>query len=354
MSSGRIVSRRRFMGMVAAVPYLATGGCATGPIARARNAKMGVTDAAYANRRRSKEKFSDKLAMLEHIRGLGGGGIQTGVSGWTEASARKLRAAAEGYGMYIEGQISLPKGEADVARFERQIRVAREGGVRIFRTVCLGGRRYETFGTAAAFEKFTEGAKKRLAWGAKAARKLDVLLAVENHKDWRAEQHVELIKELKNDHVGVCLDAGNNISLLEPWEETLDKLAPHSFTTHIKDMAVAEREDGFDLAEVPLGEGLIDLKQFVRVCRKFRPEITFNLEMITRDPLPIPCLEKSYWASAVGVTERDLSAMLRWVRTHPPKKPLTRTKGMPEAKRVALEEQHVRRSYRYAQEELGL
>ena len=43
---------------------------------------------------------------------------------------------------------------------------------------------------------------------------------------------------LGSEHVGVCLDTGNNVALLEDPMEVVETLAPLAFTTHIKDMAV--------------------------------------------------------------------------------------------------------------------
>jgi len=49
---------------------------------------------------------------------------------------------------------------------------------------------------------------------------------------------------------------------------------------HIKDMAVEEYEDGFLLSEVPMGEGMLDLKEMARLLRQKDPNMIFDLEMI--------------------------------------------------------------------------
>jgi len=71
---------------------------------------------------------------------------------------------------------------------------------------------------------------------------------------------------------------------------------------------VAEYPDGFLLAEVPLGEGFVDLPRIARMLRRARPDIHLNLEMITRDPLRIPCLTDYYWATLEKVPARELAA----------------------------------------------
>ena len=67
--------------------------------------------------------------------------------------------------------------------------------------------------------------------------------------------------------------------------ETIEKLAPYTFNVHFKDMAVEEYDKGFLMSEVPLGEGMLDLKRIISTVRRARPNVYFSLEMITRDPL---------------------------------------------------------------------
>jgi hypothetical protein len=52
----------------------------------------------------------------------------------------------------------------------------------------------------------------------------------------------------------------------------------------------------------PYADGFLDLKKMVSLLR---PSVRLNLEMITRDPLKIPCLTDRYWATAAGVAPRD-------------------------------------------------
>src|SRR5206468_9723652 len=92
-----------------------------------------------------------------------------------------------------------------------------------------------------------------------------VTLAVENHKDFRADELAGLMQGLSSERVGVCVDTGNNIALLEDPSETARVLAPWAASCHLKDMAVEETADGFLLSEVPLGEGFLDLRGIVAV-----------------------------------------------------------------------------------------
>jgi 3-oxoisoapionate decarboxylase len=218
--------------------------------------------------------------------------------------------------------------------------------------VLLSGRRYETFDSAETFRKWAERSYQSLTLAEPVVAKAPMRLAVENHKDLRTGEQLDVLKRLDSPHVGVCVDTGNNLALLEDPTEVVEALAPRAFTTHLKDMVVEEYEDGFLLAEVPLGEGILDLKKIVALLRKARPDIRLNLEMITRDPLRIPCLAPKYWASSADVPASQLARALALVRKHKPKQPLAKVSGLTAEKRLAVEEDNVKKSLDYARQHL--
>ncbi len=88
-------------------------------------------------------------------------------------------------------------------------------------------------------------------------------LGLENHKDWRVDEQVALLERYSSEYLGVSLDTGNNLSVLDDPMETVEKLAPYTVNVHFKDMAGEETETGFLLSEVPLGEGFLDMKRMV-------------------------------------------------------------------------------------------
>ena len=136
--------------------------------------------------------------------------------------------------------------------------------------------------------------------------------------------------------------------------EVVEALAPRAITTHFKDMAVEEYRDGFLLAEVPLGTGLLDLPRVVRVLRGARPEIRFNLEMITRDPLKVPCLTDRYWETFADLPGRTLARTLSLVRAHARKTPLPRISMLGPEEQMRAEDENVKRCLAYASDRLGL
>lgn len=309
---------------------------------------MGVVVHSYSSRWRSGTKsvaypgFSDALELIRHCNDIGAGGVQVGVSGWTEDFSKKVRDEREKIGLYLEGSISLPKEQSAIEKFEKEVIAAKEAGATVLRTACLSGRRYENFKTASEYLAFKQQAIESIERAEPIVRKYQMKLAIENHKDWTALELVDILEKLGSEWVGATLDFGNNISLLEDPMEVIRTLAPVSFSTHVKDMGVKEYEDGFLLSEVPLGEGIIDLKEAVSLCRKFNPEIQFSLEMITRDPLKIPCLEEDYWGTFGEMSASQLAKTLKMVRDKETAGELPTLTDLSEEQKLANEETNIR------------
>src|SRR2546426_1649033 len=354
------MTRRQMLETLAGAMPLLGGATALFGAENPRRKRLGVCTYSYnihwkaARDGHSKVRFKDTIEFLEYCHQLGAGGVQIGLGSRDTDYPKKVRAKAEAYEMYFEGQSSLPQQSSDVERFDVEIRAAREAGAEVVRTAMLGGRRYETFDSAGAFRQFAEKSWHSLTLAEPILKKHRVRLAIENHKDRRVPELLDLLERISSEYVGVCVDVGNNIALLEEPMAVVEALAPFAFSTHLKDMAVQEFEDGFLLSEVPLGEGFLDLKKMVAVLQKANPTIQFNLEMITRDPLKIPCLTKKYWATMEAVPASQLAAALAMVRRDPAKKPLPRTTGLDNDRQLALEDDHVRTSFAYAREHLGL
>jgi sugar phosphate isomerase/epimerase len=346
--------RRQFLAAAATLP-LAQALCA----AADKRTRLGVVQYSYAlrlsaDRAAGKTGFHDPLTFLEHCHEIGAGGVQIGLGTRDQEYLTTLRKKLETYGMYLEGTIRLPKDRADGERFEAEVRCARAAGVKVLRTVLLGGRRYEQFADADAFRRAREQAEQAVQRAVPIIAKHDLLLAIENHKDYRAGELMDLLKRIDSRNVGVCVDTGNSLALLEEPLDVVRTLAPRAVTVHLKDMAVAEYEDGFLLSEVPLGAGFLDLPKMIDILRRARPDLRFNLEMITRDPLRVPCLTDKYWSVSADLPGRDLARMLALIRKHKPSRPLPRVSDRSAKEQLAVEEANVRQSLLYAQEHLRL
>ncbi len=298
--------------------------------------------------------FHDEIGFLEYCHQLGAGGVQITLGARPPNETARLRSRAEIFAMYIEGQVELPKQESDLARFEAELRTAKEAGAQVVRSALPGARRYEGFDSPEGFQQAASHACHSLTLAEPILRKYQVRLGLENHKDWRAEELLGTVKHVNSEWVGVCLDFGNNIALLEDPIGVTDTLAPFVFATHVKDMAVHEYEEGFLLSEVPLGEGFLDLQKMVGTVKQAAPKSQFSLEMLTRDPLQIPCLTVKYWATMEMVTGSELARMLRRVRTGDPSKLLPQVTGLSLEEQLKLEDKNVRKCLAYSRSHLGL
>jgi sugar phosphate isomerase/epimerase len=350
MGESMTATRREFLAAcAAAAPALLKGN--GGRAAEPARAGMGVVIHSYGIRGADKEShFNDPLTFLDYCHGLGAAGVQTALGARDEAYTAKLRARAEEHGMYVEGSLRLPRDKADEERFAAEVRTAKECGAKVVRTVLMNGRRYELFDSAAAFRKAAEQARQSLLLARPIIEKHDLKLAIENHKDFETAALIDLIKAADSPNVGACIDTGNSLALLEPPPETVEALAPYCFTSHVKDIGVEEYADGFLMAEVPLGTGFLDLPRVLGVLHKAKAAPRLNLEMITRDPLKIPCLTEKYWATLEHLPARRLAATLALVKKHAAKKSLPRVSGLTRAEQVKREDDNVKECLRYAKD----
>lgn len=326
--------------------FLAAAALALGA-APASPRRMGIVIHSYSRRR-----FRDPLEFLEHAATLGAGSIQIGLGQRDGAFRRRFRERAEQLGIATEGMVRLPEGQADLDRFRADLVAARDAGMTVLRTAILSGRRYETFRTAAAYQEFARRAWESLALARPVVEQEKVRLAIENHKDWRIDELLGLLKRLNSPSIGVCVDTGNSIALLEDPYTVVEGYAPFAVTTHIKDMGVAEYPDGFLLSEVPLGTGFLDMPRICQTLTKAQPGIRLNLEMITRDPLKVPCLSRDYWQTFDNLPGRDLAATLALVRANPPREPLPTPARLSLPAALGREEENVKLCLRFAAEKL--
>jgi sugar phosphate isomerase/epimerase len=355
------MKRREFIRQATrSAAILATGAVSSVFGKTSRENRIGICTYSYgihwkaARDGRARSPFRDIPGFIDYCHEIGAGGVQIGLAAGEAEVAPKIRAKIEQLEMYFEGIASLPKDESDVERFETEIRGLKEAGATVVRTACLSGRRYETFDSAEAFREFDGKSWRSLTLAEPVAKKHRVHLAVENHKDWRAAELAERLRRLGGEFVGACVDTGNNIALLEDPMQVVETLAPFAVSTHIKDMAAREYEEGFLLSEVPLGTGFLDLKRMVSTLVRANPKIQFNLEMITRDPLKIPCLTERYWATMPDISGSRLAATLAAVRRSPVKTPLPAITGLGVERQLAIEDENARASVTFARERLGL
>jgi len=365
-----MISRREVLAMAGAVPVWSmlrpsveaetAAQADVAPVGAKNFARMGGTPTAFVINMQVAKGGAKPFDMVEHCHDLNLAGIQTNPPSIDPEAIKAFRQRLEKYDMHLicdPFDFSFLRQELDVAAFEARIKAFKEAGA-IACHAALTGRRYEDYAGLEPFKQMFEHCRKSIALAEPVLRKYKMKLGIENHKGWRSAEQAAWLKQLGSEWVGVCFDFGNNIALCEEPMETLRTLAPFAFFAHIKDVAVEEYEDGFLLSEVPMGEGILDLKQMVKILRQSNPDMIFDLEMITRDPLKIPVFTPKYWAtfddSYSPLPGRDLAKVLAMVKKNRPKSPLPRITGMSMDAQVKAENDYNARCIAYARQNLDM
>lgn len=290
---------------------------------------------------------TDTLELLEHCHSIGAVGIHAEINGDLKA----IRERADEYGMYIEAMVPLPKG-SDTAEFEESIKAANAVGAVAMRAAFLATRRYETFHSLEEWRTHVAESHRGLEAAQRLVDRYKIPLGIENHKDWTANELTELMQRYGTEYLGVCLDFGNNLSLLDDPMTAIEQLAPYTVSTHLKDMGTQPYRDGLLLSEVLLGEGFLDLPRAISLVRNARPQTRFTLEMITRDPLRVPLFDEAYWATFPDRKAVELARTMRFVNENASPKPLPGMSHLSYAEQLRLEDDNVIACLRYAEEQL--
>jgi 3-oxoisoapionate decarboxylase len=361
-----MITRRQILALAGAVPVWSALGFAESrgevvrqgdPIASKKYTRMGGTPSAFQNHLMASSRGNKSFDLVEHCHNLGLAGVQTNPPSNDPEAIKAFRQKLERYNLHLICDPRYPQQESDVQAFEAQIKVFKEAGAFACHAA-LTGRRYEDYTSLEPFKQMFERCQKSIALAEPVLRKYKMKLGIENHKGWRSAEQAAWLKRLGSEWIGVCLDFGNNLSLCEDPMDTARALAPYVFFAHIKDMAVEEYEDGFLLSEVPLGDGILDLKQIVQLLRAKDPGMIFNLEMITRDPLRIPVYTQKYWAtfddSYSPLPGRDLAKTLAMVKKNRPKAPLQRMTGLSQEAQLLAEDGNNAKCIGYAHQNLEM
>ncbi|HEX5484135.1 MAG TPA: TIM barrel protein [Terriglobia bacterium] len=310
---------------------------------------MGVVQYSFSHNPHTHSTYE----FLDFCHSFGAGGVQVGLDSLDPAYAEKVRRHAAELGMYLEIIVELPKKDGR-GNFEQTVAAAKRAGAVAMRAACLGGRRYEVFSSLDQWKQFVADSHARIEHAIPVLEKYRLALGLENHKDWTADELASLLKHYSSEYLGACVDTGNNAALLDSPINLVETLAPFAITTHFKDIAFEEYPEGFMVSEVPLGEGVLDLRRMVALIRRARPRAHFSLEMITRDPLKIPCLTDKYWATFPQRNGRYLADALTRVRDHERSQPLPVISSLSRPEQLKAEEDNVRKCLAFAQSSLGL
>lgn len=294
-------------------------------------------------------------SFVDLCQSFGADGCQmdtTQLTSTDDAYLAGVRRRIDEKGLFLELSVG-GKFLEDADAFARTVALVRKLGAVRLRVALLHGRRYEDFRTKEQWEEFAGHWRRTLAKAKPWLEDARLPVGIENHKDFRIHELVDLIRSVDTPYLGACVDFGNNVAFLEDPLELAEALAPYAITTHLKDMGVRPYEKGFELSEVPLGTGFLPLARMVEVLWKRQPNLPLCLEMITRDPLEVPYLDDAYWTTFGGRDERRIERFRSEVLSKAWPNPLPRITGLPIDGMIAAEDDNIRRCAAFVRGTLG-
>jgi sugar phosphate isomerase/epimerase len=277
-----------------------------------------------------------------------------------------VRARAKELGLHLEtgGGGVFPKApeafQASVDNLRRQITRAKAMGSPIVRAVIASERAALPPGPV---EQHIETMVRLLRSVRPHAVDAGVKIAIEVHKDLQAWELRQLVETAGKDYVGVYMDTGNPVFVLEHPLTTLETLAPYVVTFHLRDSVLYETKRGIAVQWVPLGEGVVDFREIIARARELTPNVHYYIKPITgRPPQVIPYLEPGFWKLYPNSRASELARFLALARSGQPYERPVILEDLPGRQTPAhlvpaiqaQQREHMERSVKYAREVLGL
>jgi sugar phosphate isomerase/epimerase len=317
----------------------------------------------------------DAFQLLEYSAGLGLDNVhfseRRNLASLDPDYLRRLRARADELGLTLEvGMRSFDRHaewfEPELGSGEEQlgqmIEAATICGSPIVR--CFLGGQVDRHGRV-PFKQHLEECLRTLRAVAPKARAAGVKIAVENHGgvDLLARELRWLIEEAGPDYVGACIDTGNPAYGGEDPVLTTEILAPYAVSSHVRDTAVWESEEGAFAQWTVLGEGNVDIRRILAILAEQAPHCPVDLEIITGgNPAPVPYLrpDAEHWSMYPDMLAQDFARFVALARDGTrrglgPRQQVVLTRGAePNADYVEQQRRDFERSVAYARQPLGL
>ena len=228
------------------------------------------------------------------------------------AQRRLLREKAEQCGITL---FAAGYGDASIPAIEKALAGAQEMGAKVLRYAC--GPMF-VWKDPVPLPQFA----RVMAKAAKLAERAGIPIAIENHQDYTSEELAGVLKKINSRWVGVWLDTGNSLALLEDPVFTTKTLAPYVKGIHLKEYVVLPAAGGFDLVGVPLGKGIVDNPAVLKILKQQFKGDTFYVAI--ENPLErcyIPALSPKYIAKFAKRPIKDFSVIANFIEASKQKYP---------------------------------
>ena len=124
-----------------------------------------------------------------------------------------------------------------------------------------------------------------------------VKLAVENHGgDLQAREMKMMIDAVGRDVMGVCLDSGNPVWMLEDPHMTLETLISYAETCHVRDSAIWKVPEGIAVRWVNMGDGNVDIDGWIGKFIQAKPGLPIIFEnLVSARPRIHAVYDPKFW-----------------------------------------------------------
>jgi len=139
-----------------------------------------------------------------------------------------------------------------------------------------------------------------------------VKLAVENHGgDLQSREMKGMIEAVGTDVMGVCLDSGNPVWMLEDPHMTLEMLIPYALTCHVRDSAVWKVPEGIAVRWVNMGDGNVDIDGWIKKFIAAKPGLPIIFEnLVSGRPRVHAIYDPKFWDNWKKMSAADFSRLL--------------------------------------------
>ena len=205
-------------------------------------------------------------------------------------------AALRSYGEERGVRLIVAGGNLPVGGLEDDLRVAEALGARVVRctlsSILCGDRRAFPGGWKAHLGACRSALEKLLP----TAERLGIAVAMENHQDADSDDLLALCGRFESRHLGITLDTGNPLAVMEHPLRFAERLARYIRHVHLKDYRIYHHApSGFRLVRCAMGEGAIPFPQLFGLLDAQEAPITRSIEMAALNARLIPFLERSWW-----------------------------------------------------------
>lgn len=207
-----------------------------------------------------------------------------------EAHARALRDRLRDRGVELLGGQSfdwLAQGEAAQRQrdlFQRGLLLAREAGARILCTTHAASSALNRFTREPPLARQLELITANFQWVAELAGELGMVVAMENHLDYRCSELVRVVEAVGSPHLRMNFDTANPVGVIEDPLDAARVAAPYTVMGHLKDFHIQPiTQIGTPAVHwAPIGRGVIDLVGILEELQRRAPDpaaLTMCLEV---------------------------------------------------------------------------